>query len=252
MKKIEKLNLTRLTSLEIGQLIKSTCEGFAKMEGIIIKDEILANYVKALETKSAEYDKAQMQILKSDETAKIVEADRQRDVAISAMQRILNVYELTENPAELEAFTSLTNLFKNYKGIQSWNLEEETNGIENLLGDLNTAKYSQHLTTLQMQSFVGRITTANNNFKAIFSGRTQEKANKEVFDIKLLRDEMKKVYLDLMNYVLSLSKALDTEQYNRSLSLINATRKYYSDLVARRNPKKTTAQTETTETTAVN
>jgi len=245
MKKLESLSLTRLSNLEFGQLLKSTCDGLGNMEDISITDEVLANYVSTLEAKSTEYDKAQLQITKSDETAKIAEADKQRDNAISALLRILNVYELSDKANELEAFTSLSNLFNNYKGIQNWNFVEETNGIDNLLNDLNSSKYNPHLTTLAMQPFADRIKTANDQFKLLFSGRTHEKANKEVFDIKLLRQESNKVYIDMANYVLSLSKALDAEQYNRSLNLINTTRKYYSDMLARRTNKTATEATIT-------
>ena len=244
MKKLESLNVARLSNLEFGQLLKSTCNGLGNLEGISITDEILANYVSTLEAKSGDYDKSQLQIAKSDETAKIVEADKQRDNAITALLRILKVFELSDNFTELEAFTSLSNLFSNYKGIQSWNFEEETNGIDNLLTDFGTPKYNQHLTTLGILPFVERIKAANDQFKLLFSGRTHEKANKEIYDVKLLRQEINKVYTDMTNYVLSLSKALDSEQYNRSLNLINTTRKYYSDMLARRT-------TKTTEATAV-
>ncbi|MBK0368744.1 DUF6261 family protein [Flavobacterium agrisoli] len=240
MKKLERLNLARLSNLEFGQLLKSTCDELANSAGLNITDEVFVNYINMLAAKSADYDKSQLQITKSDATAKIVEADKQRDNAITALLRILNVFELSDNTAELEAYTSLFNLFTNYKGIQNWNFVEETNGIDNLLIELETQKYSEHLTTLTMTSFVERIKIANDQFKLLFSERTQEKANKEVYDVKLLRQEITKVYTDLSNYVLSLSKALDSEQYNRSLNLLNTTRKYYSDMLARRNNKTTT------------
>ncbi|MCI9846924.1 DUF6261 family protein [Flavobacterium pectinovorum] len=240
MKKLENLSLTRLSNLEFGQLLKSSCEGLGNMEGITITDEVLVNYLTILETKSVDYDKAQLQTTKSDETAKIVEADKQRDNAVTALFRILKVFELSEQPNELEAFSSLTNLFYNYKGIQNWNFVEETNGIDKLLTDLSIPKYNQHLNVLKMLPFAERLKTANDQFKLLFSGRTHEKANKEVFDIKLLRQEINKIYSDMTNYVLSLSKALDSEQYNRALTLINTTRKYYSDILARRTTKATT------------
>lgn len=235
MKKLESLNLARLSNLEYGQFIKSSCEGLRAMEGVTITDEIFTNYLDILETKSEGYNKTQIPIIKSDATAKIADADKKRDAVITATLRNLAVFELSENHNELEAFISLTNLFNNYKGIQSWNFEEETNGIDNLLDDLRTAKYNEHLGTLGMQAYIERIGNANNKFKSLFSDRTQEKAKKEIFDIKLMRQEINTVYSDMANYVCSLSKALNTEQYNRSLNLINTTRKYYSDLLARRN-----------------
>lgn len=237
MKKLETLNANRLTNLEFGQLLKNTCDGLGNLDGISITDEVLTNYLATLQTKSAEYYKAQVKITKSDETAKIVEADKQRDNAITTLLRILKVFEFSDAGAEQEAFVSLTNLLSNYKGIQNWNFVEETNGIDNLLNDLSAAKYNQYLTTLSMMPSVERIRTTNDQFKVLFSGRTQEKANQEVFDVKLLRQEINKIYGDLSNYVLSLSKALDSEQHNSALNLINVTRKYFSDMLARRTSK---------------
>src|SRR6478736_860639 len=102
MKKLEKMNLGRLTVLEFGQHVKSVSERLT--QDCHITDEVLLNYLGTQSIKLANYDKAMLQIAKSDETVKIVVADKERDNAITAALRMLSVYELSNNSAEQEAF----------------------------------------------------------------------------------------------------------------------------------------------------
>jgi Family of unknown function (DUF6261) len=233
MKELHRLQLTALSNLEFGQHIKSVTTGINKNT---IADAILKNYLSKIAVEMASYDKAQLQIQKSDETAKIVASDHIRDIAISAFMRQLSVYELSEVETEVLAHTSLNNLLKTYKGIQTWNFEEQSNGVDKLIADLNNDKYLPSVSLLKMNDFVTRIVLKNESFKIIFAGRTQEVASKEVFDSKKLRASCKTIYNDMIVYVLSMAKAQDTPEFNTSLDLINAVRKYYSDLLAKRKP----------------
>lgn len=236
MKEIHKLNLARLTVLEFGQHIKSTLQNINLLGAGFITDALLTNYLSKLNVKMVDYDKAMLQISKSDETAKIVEADKKRDNALSATARQLNVFELSENPAEVLAYESLKTVFKTYGGIQSWNFEEESNGIDNLVVELGSTKYAPHVALLNMGSLITQIAARNTDFKTLFDGRTQEIAIKVVYDTKAMRKDLKTISDDMNNYVLSMAKAQNTDQYNRSLDVINTVRKYYSDLLAKRKP----------------
>lgn len=234
MKQLQNISLTRLTVLEFGQHIKSIHTNINLLGNGFVTDAVLNDYLQALNTKMEGYDKAMLQIAKSDETAKIVGADKQRDNALTALTRLLYVYELSENEAELAAYESLTTLFNTYKGIQKWNFEEESNGIDNLLTDLGDAKYKAHVELLKMQAWVARIDNNNAAFKTLFAARTQEASGKESFDVVAMRRDIKAVYEDATGYVLSMAKAQNTEQYNKCLDVINTVRKYYHDLLAKR------------------
>jgi hypothetical protein len=234
MKNLEPVNLARLTVLEFGQHVKSILKNISLLDNGFVTDAILHDYLQALHTKMEGYDKAMLQITKSDKTAKIVAADKLRDNAITALLRMLSAYELSENEAELLAYQSLTTLFNTYKGIQKWNFEEESNGIDNLLADLGDAKYKPHVQLLNMQAWVARIDNSNAAFNTLFTARTQEASGKESFDVIAMRKDIKAVYDDAAGYVLSMAKAQNTEQYNKCLDIINAVRKYYHDLLAKR------------------
>jgi hypothetical protein len=234
MNQLQTLSLTRLSVLEFGQHIKSVHTNIGLLGKDFVTDKALAGYLQELNTQTVGYDKAMLQITKSDETAKIVAADNRRDNAVTALTRQLLVYELSEDEAELLAYQSLATVVNTYKGIQRWNLEEETNGIDNLLADLVDSKYKPHVERLQMLPYVNRLEATNAAFKTLFNGRTQEASNKESYDVPAMRNQIKTVYEDMVAYVLSMAKAQKTEQYTKCLDVINAVRKYYHDLLAKR------------------
>ncbi len=234
MKQLQNISLTRLTVLEFGQHIKSILTNIILLGDGFVTDAILNDYLQALQTKMEGYDKAMLQVTKSDETAKIVAADKLRDNALTALTRLLSVYELSENEGELAAYESLNTLFNTYKGIQKWNFEEESNGIDNLLADLGDTKYKPHVELLKMQAWVALAANNNTAFKTLFAARTQEASGKESFDVAAMRKDIKEVYEDATGYVLSMAKAQNTDQYNKCLDVINTVRKYYHDLLAKR------------------
>ena len=234
MKQLHPLSLTRLTNLEFGQHVKSVTQGINTLN--IVNDDSFKTYQTALVANIVDYDKAILQIQKSDETEKIENADYVRDIAVSALTRYLSVFQLSENEAEVLSYKSLDTLLNTYKSIQSWNFEEESNGIDNLVNDLNNAKYLPSVTLLKMNDYVSRVATRNADFKTLFAGRTQEVASKEVFDAKVLRKETGTTYQNMIEYVLSMSKARNNDEFNKSLDVVNTVRKYYADLIAKRKP----------------
>jgi len=238
MKTLESVNIARLSNLEFGQHVKSVYKNISFLgDGTsFITDPIFINYLSKMNDSSTAYDEAMMRVFKSDETAKIVAADRVRDLAVTSMTRYLSVFELSEIEEERLAHTSLNTLLEKYKGIQTWNFEEESNGIESLVNDLNGTKYQPNASLINMNGYISRLMAANVAFKSIFDGRTQEASGKEVFDVKKLRADMKTDYSDLVNYVFTMTKAANTDEFIQSLSVINTVRKYYSDLLAKRKP----------------
>jgi hypothetical protein len=237
MKKLETLNLTRLNNLEFGQHAKTIYTNITDgdQSKTAIQDAVLLQYLDNLNLKTLAYDKAMMQIAKSDETAKITQADVLRDNAFVSIQRYLNVFEFSTNPEQALAYTSLSTLFNKYYGLQDWNYEKQSNGMDSLISDLQNDKYNASVASIGMTAFVASLQQSNDAFKALFKGRIQEKSGKEVFNVKELRSELKGAYEKLINYVLVMATAFEKEEFNQSLSTINTVRKYYSDMVAKRS-----------------
>jgi hypothetical protein len=239
MRELQPLGIVRLSVLEFGQHIKSISKNIGLLGANFITDVPFKNYIAQLNSESENYDKAMLQVTKSDETAKITAADALRDNALTASQRFLAVFELCENEAEKLAYDSLYTLFNTYKGIQKWNFEEESNGIDNLVKDLQNDKYKPHVTLLGMSAYITRIENRNNDFKTLFAARTQESVGKEVYNVLGMRKGLKTINDDMNSYVLSMAKISNTPQYNDTLDVINAVRKYYHDLLAKRKPSAT-------------
>lgn len=57
---------------------------------------------------------------------------------------------------------------------------------------------------------------------------------------------LKVTYTDMVEYVLSMAKPKNTDEFNQTLGLVNAVRKYFSDLLAKRK----TASTDEPPTSA--
>lgn len=236
MKELQVVGLTRLTNVEFGQHIKSVYQGINKLNSGngFIKDAGIIKYLTNLENQSNDYDKALLQIFKSDETTKIVTADHTRDIALTALRRYLSVFELSDVEAEVLAYDSLKTIFSKYKNLKDWNFEEESNGIDNLIADLNEPKYKESVTIIGMTLYVTRLAKANDTFKEIFAKRTLETASKEVHDAKKTRAAMLEMYNNMADYILAMAKLNNTEEFNQSLNVLNTVRKYYADLLAKR------------------
>src|SRR5688572_19212803 len=97
MKQIETLRTSRLTRLEFGQHLKSIYENIDSLGEGFVTDPGFINYLNNLKQYSLEYDKAMMQIMKSDETARIVSADNGRNRALFSIKRMFKVFEFSES-----------------------------------------------------------------------------------------------------------------------------------------------------------
>ncbi len=236
-KELQALNISRLTNLEAGQLIKSNLKDIGSIAAGEITDVALKNSIISLGNKEADYDKALVQVQKNDETAKLVKADEKRDLSIAAFNAAIHLGTLSDVPAEVLAATSLHTLLKTYINLPKLNYEAESNGMDNLGKDLVNVKYAPYVALLVIGKYVTRMQTDNDALKTLYSGRTVGIANTEVFNAKELRKDLQSIYGKFTTYVLSMAENIDTAQYNDVLAIINAGRKQYADLLAIREGK---------------
>ncbi len=237
---LQNLNIARLTHLEAGQLIKTSIKDLQTAAINTATDTHINSYVNQMVTDSALFDKALLQIKKNQETEEIARLDLLRDLTLSAFNRQLKVYELSINSAVVASYKAVTNVKKNYKNLATLNYEAESNGIDNLVADLRSAIYAPHIATLNMGAFLGTIATANDDFKALFSKRSTDISATEVYNVKQIRMIAFKNYTNYTQYVLSLAKVNTSNDYYKNiLNIVNQTRNYYSDLLAKREGRNT-------------
>jgi hypothetical protein len=233
---LHKLSIARLTHLEAGQLIKSSIKDLETAGIIITTDTHINDYVHQMSTDSELYDKGLLQIKKNQETEEIANLDHNRDLSLAAFKRQLNVYELSTNAAIVAAYNAVTIVVKNYKNLAALNYEAESNGIDNLIADLKSPGYAPHVATLNLAEFIDRIKVSNDDFKLKFSQRGTDISSTEHYNMKVIRKAAIENYNNYTQYVLSLAKlSTGGDYYKNILNIINQTRKYYSDLLAKRN-----------------
>jgi len=232
---LHKLKITRLTHLEAGQLIKSSIKDLETAAISTVTDTHVDAYVHKMAADSILFDKGLLQIKKNQETEDIAKLDVERDVSLAAFNRQLKVYELDVNPEFKTAFKAITIVVKKYKNLAKLNYEAESNGIDNLVDDLKSPAYAPHVATLKLEDFINRIIATNTSFKLKFSQRNTEISSTEHYDMKSIRKNALENYNNYTQYVLSLAKVNSGDPYYIAiLNSINQSRKYYSDMLAKR------------------
>jgi hypothetical protein len=238
---LQPLLVSRLTNLEGGQLMKRHLNDLGTINPALMTDVPFTTYVKDLTRYADLYEKALVQVRKNEETKKIMLADSVRDKALEAFGKALKLYAVSDDAAEIEASRVLRILFDTYGELAKLNYEAETIGIDKLVSELGSKKYSAKVSLLQMERYVTRISNANAAFKVLFGGRMMTVATTETYDLKSIRSEMSVRYGEFCTYVLAMANALNTPLFVTALNLLNTARKYYADQLARRTAAKAVA-----------
>jgi len=233
--KLEPLNASVLTNMEAGQLMNRHEKDLATIAPAMLTDAPYNHYVRQITTKSATYQKGLAQVQKNEETDKIALLDGVRDKSVNAFSRALKLYDLSDEPKEVEASKALGILFRTFKDLAVLNYEAESIGIDKLVSELESEKYKGHVALLNIERYVTRMKVSNENFKVLFGNRMVTGAMTESYDLKVIRKEMLKLYSDFAAYVLAMAKTDDAPPlFLTALTLLNTARKYYADTLARR------------------
>lgn len=232
--KLEPLRLAGLSNMEAGQLIIRHLSDLGTIDSSLFTDAPFNSYLQTLSNQSVLFQNGLAQVRKNEETQKIDLADADRDKADTAFGRALKLYAVSDDQAEVEASRALSILFDSFKNLATLSYEAQTIATDKLVSDLLSERYSPKISLLQMDRYVARLQNTNNNFKALFGGRMVTTATTESFDLKVIRTEMITKYGEFTTYVLAMAKALEAPLFVQTLNVLNAARKYYSDLLARR------------------
>jgi hypothetical protein len=236
---LESLKTSNLTNIEVGQLINRHLSDLDTIDPTLRTDAPFNSYTQNLAVRATDYQKGLAQAQKNEETDKVVLADAGRDKAVYAFNAALKLYSQSDIPEEVEASRSLGILFKTFKNLATLNYEAETLGIDKLVSELTSPTYSGKVSLLQMDRYVYRLQTTNENFKSLFSGRMVGNAMTETYDMKTLRKELLNKYSDFAEYILAMAKANTNSQlFAKAFNLLNTARKYYNDMVAKRTAPK--------------
>jgi hypothetical protein len=230
---LQPLRFASLSNMEAGQLINRHLTDVGSIDPGLRTDEPFNTYVQKLTAQSTTYEKALAQVQTHEETLKISHADDDRDKASRALELCVKLYLMSDDEAEAEAARGLKIILQNFKGLSALNYEAETMAIDKLVDELGKPANSPKVELLNMESYVTRLTTKNEAFKAHFNSRIQSEAHAEAYDMKVVRKETYQIYKEFCSYVLAMAKALKTPLFIQALDLLNAGRSYYANMLAR-------------------
>ena len=235
--KLVNVQVSSLRHAEFTQFITRFLDDVEK-EALDFKNEdVITALVKKIKSALPAYQASLGQIRASEKSASISAADELRDADLQALRDALKPYRAAKREEEKAAYASLKRLFDQYKDAHQKHYEEETALIVSLLDKLKTAPYKDQLDTLAIGKFVDNLTESHTAFEQLFASRSQEKLQKVSYDVKQLRKEVATPYQQLADYVEILSQVKSDEFYQNVLSVLNNSRKYYADILARRKGK---------------
>lgn len=137
------------------------------------------------------------------ETPQMVDADHKRDLAISMVFSIVNLYSKSTQENEIAAAQRMHAIVAPYHGIQAHEYYRETTEINGLLTALSTALPAD-ITLFNLNSAIEQITTHNNTFKQLIlerSGDMQTRTPVRITDSLELRRNCDNFYHQIIQRV---------------------------------------------------
>ena len=237
--KLTPIYLQGLHHAEFGQFIDRFINDFSEANLDLNTDTDFKTIFEGLKAKTPAYNKALMQIRENENTKKIAELDKERDNDFQALKDSIKPYRNAKKDPQIKAYNTLKILLDEYKNIATLSYEEETKKIGSLLSSLKSEDYQPHITTLKIEEFISELEKSNTAFNTLFGERSAQNIGKESYDTKVLRKEITDIYRKLTNYIIALVEIKTDSFYRKTLEVINNSRKYYADTLAKRNGQKT-------------
>lgn len=234
-KKLVKLNLRLLKNPEAGELIKRLLADLATLPPMMPTDESYQKFLTLLNECHQAYEKCLHKVQTNPDTQPVEDADEKRDSSLRAYRKMVNAQLHAIDPSDAEKARIMSLLLNAYKGIEKDNYESESQSIDKLVLDLQSAPYAGIATQLKLTAYVAQINSTNQAFKQLFGSRITIDALKDVKNASLGRQKMMAVYLQLVQYLQAMANISDMGYYDQLLSLTNGGRKYFADMLAHRN-----------------
>ena len=237
--KLNPIYLQGLHHAEFGQFIDRFINDFSEANLDLNTDSDFKTLFDDLKSKVPTYNKSLVQIRENENTKKIAELDKERDNEFQALKDSIKPYRNAKKDPQIKAYNTLKILLDEYKNITTLSYEEETKKISSLLSSLKNSDYQPHITTLKIEEFISELEKSNTAFNTLFGERSAQNIGKESYDTKALRKEITDIYRKLTNYIIVLVEIKTDPFYRKTLEVINNSRKYYADTLAKRNGQKT-------------
>lgn len=231
---LKKLNTSQLHYVESGQFIVRLLTDFGNSTLEANQDPEFNALFEDLKMQSSTYSKALMQIQARAESEELLRLDGIRDKKVITLRNAVNVFRYADDSAEKEAYALLMTLQKTYKKVEKMNFEAESLALDNYVEELRGPNFIGAAAILGLEPHILALKNANDEFKRLFSTRSTGITNTEVYDTKALGKRILQTYKDLAEYVFVMAKRKNTPFFIELLNILNTSRSYYSDIIARR------------------
>lgn len=232
--KLVVLHTANLHNAEFSQFIARFFEDFAGSGISLEADATFKELYESLNTKIPVYNKALEQVRAKEESKKLSELDKVRDADVQALKDSIKPYRNAKTEAKQKAYHAIKLVLDGYKDVIKDTYEEETNRVKTLISTLKSAQYQAQVETLKIGEFLGELETSNTAFNELFSHRSLKDLQKEVYNVKGLRKELTDIYQKLSAYINANAQVKPDEFFVKTLEVLNNSRKYYADVLARR------------------
>lgn len=226
--------VSKLRNVEVAQLVVHSIEDYEASK-LKTTDEDFKRLVAKLKQTLTTYQGALEQVKVSEVVHGLNEADRQRDTDLRALMDSIHVYRHSKRPAEQKAYTALSLLLKQYKGILTKGHEEESGMITSLLANLKSTEYQDDVQALGITKFVTNLTESQTVFHTLAKSRSQERLEKRQVNTKALREQLLSDYLILLRYVEVMTYVKTGTFYTQVMNILNNVRHTFAFNTSRRN-----------------
>ena len=239
---ISNLNLIKLNNVEFCAVVNRNLSDINQMTAHLITDPILTTYLTRLHDQKEEFLRSLLNARKHSLTDQIAEDNKARNGAFRLLRKAVKLASESMITDERLSGEELVILMKSYRNIDNINYAAKSYSIVNLLDHLTNSTYAPHVSKLNLDRYVSHLQATNDVFDQHHHTRISDMATMENLDARALRIQLGDFYREVTIYVQALANATDHEQYVKTVVLINAGRKYFSDMLARRKGVKASAK----------
>ncbi|MGL4956845.1 MAG: DUF6261 family protein [Bacteroidales bacterium] len=196
-------------------------------------------------------DVALEQVRKSVITAKIHDADTERDVLFRAFADAVKSAQGHFDPNKRDAANQLQIILKHYGNIAHKGYDEETASIHNLLHDLQ-GKHKAQVQTLSLEEWLTQLELKNKVVDELVSERDKETSSKTDLRVRNIRMEISHTYRKLLTRIDSLININGEEEYKAFVHDIATLTNRYEHRIQQRKGHKTDDSTTQKSTESTN
>lgn len=250
--KLHAFAVSNLTFSESAQFLTRLLADWDQQE-FFQTDSVIEDLIAKIRQQLPDFHASLHQVRRDEHTKTITEADQLRDMELAALRAAVNAFRTSRREEEQKAYTQLRDLLLTVKMAERSKYETETALITSLLRRLDKSPYKEAIDMLGLTRFVTNLRDSQEAFETAFAQRSTSGLQKISHNAKGKRKAIFTSYLQLCDYLAIMVKVKDESIYSQALSVVNNSRSYYAELLARRKGRQQAKgkQVGTGETVAV-